>query len=484
MQKKWSDSINLFQEKFHRLSSLLLDHGLDSSPQDELVNLLCGDPPNDAMHQFLENSLGELELRSLAKSIDSAGKELHGIIGEHLQPAAEIIAFRVGELKGLSRWHSRLQNIGLEEKLIDQAMEDAGMLVIQIERLLRILSETLYQFQNFFSWLMKLLKQISNEAPSQADQLPVINSELVMVFLKTIYNQDPIVLHLEDLQEDVTLKLDPEASSRLEELVAFGGFANPNFLQRTLRQQFDHLRSSCTEAFHMPFVVISQKMFCEDIMLLSYVPNMPKTIDFREPISVAYYEKVGKGLSEDPKSKHFIEDYICFRMLNQNTSDNSGVIVLVRGFTRAGKSQHTEAMDSEIEVVVLCFEKGFHCTDLALYKEDEIVLLLNEKSSTNVSTGQSWLMLLPTSDLPFAPLSVASEDIPLFDLYHIESNDINLSLQDGRVRRIPYPVVTPLAVSVSRSLACIFTFQRYAIIYELEGEDDEEDDQEEDKDAQ
>ena len=38
-----------------------------------------------------------------------------------------------------------MQSIGLDEYLVDQAMEDAGMLVVQIERLLRILSETIYQ---------------------------------------------------------------------------------------------------------------------------------------------------------------------------------------------------------------------------------------------------------------------------------------------------------------------------------------------------
>jgi len=39
------------------LSSLLVDRGLDSNPQDELENCLCDGLVTDALHQFLENYL-------------------------------------------------------------------------------------------------------------------------------------------------------------------------------------------------------------------------------------------------------------------------------------------------------------------------------------------------------------------------------------------------------------------------------------------
>lgn len=62
-----------------------------------------------------------------------------------LQPAAEIIAFRFGELKGLSRWRARYNSIGLDEKLTDDATEKAGMLLVQVERFLRVLAGVSYQ---------------------------------------------------------------------------------------------------------------------------------------------------------------------------------------------------------------------------------------------------------------------------------------------------------------------------------------------------
>lgn len=474
MHKQWSDSMNTFREKFRLLSSLLVDHGLDSSPQDELVNVLCGVPVSDALRQFLENSLSEGGLKRLAKNIDSTGKEMHTIIGDHLQPAAEVLAFRVGELKGLSRWHLRLQSIGLDENLVDQAMEDAGMLVVQIERLLRILSETLYQFQNFFAWLIKSLRQLNSEPPSQSDALPVINSELVMVFLMTIFNQDPVTPHLDALQKDVKVKIGPEATRRLEELVIFGGFKDTEFLEKTLYQQFNQLKDSCKEAFFMPFKVVSQKLCCEGIMLLSYVSNSSRTIQFKEPVSISYYEKVEDGQSMHQKSEGFIQDYICFRMPSETTSNESGVLVIVRGFPRARNFQRTHSMKNEIEVVALSFENRLHCTDLALYKEDQIVLLLEETCSTDATAGNSWLMLLPMRNLPFVPLSVVPLYAPVLEIFHAESCDTNIGMRDGRVRRISHSVVAPLLVSASRGLACVFTSQRHAMVYILEEEEEEE----------
>ena len=43
-----------------------------------------------------------------------------------------VIGFRIGELRGLSRWHAHYHDIGLDESLINNATEKAGMLLVQI----------------------------------------------------------------------------------------------------------------------------------------------------------------------------------------------------------------------------------------------------------------------------------------------------------------------------------------------------------------
>ena len=51
----------------------------------------------------------------------------------------------MGELRGLSRWRARYGGIGLDEKLIDNATERVGMLLVQIVRFLQILSSVIQQ---------------------------------------------------------------------------------------------------------------------------------------------------------------------------------------------------------------------------------------------------------------------------------------------------------------------------------------------------
>lgn len=65
------------------------------------------------------------------------------------QPAAEVIAFRMGELRGLSRWRARYYSIGLDESLLNNATEKAGMLLVQVERFMRILSSVVQQVCHF-----------------------------------------------------------------------------------------------------------------------------------------------------------------------------------------------------------------------------------------------------------------------------------------------------------------------------------------------
>ena len=51
----------------------------------------------------------------------------------------------MGELRGLSKWRARFQGIGLDETLISNATEKAGILLIQVERFMSVLSSVVQQ---------------------------------------------------------------------------------------------------------------------------------------------------------------------------------------------------------------------------------------------------------------------------------------------------------------------------------------------------
>ncbi|KAL8463081.1 hypothetical protein ACS0TY_033921 [Phlomoides rotata] len=239
MSKQWSDAMHMYHEKFNTLSTLIVDHGLDSSPQEEFLSLLGGARTSPPVHQFLVTSLGEAGLKRVGKAVSGARKELQKIVLDHLQPAAEMIAFRMGELRGLSKWRARYKGIGLEESLIDDATEKAGMLLVQIERFIRILSSVVQQFSKNFNWLLKCVKVLMSE-PS--DQLLPFSSELVIIFLKFLYDQDPIGTLLQDTKL-LNIEVDSETMQRVAELAYFGGFLDSEYLKRTLATEFQQLES-------------------------------------------------------------------------------------------------------------------------------------------------------------------------------------------------------------------------------------------------
>lgn len=55
----------------------------------------------------------------------------------------------MGELRGLSKWRSRFQGIGLDKALIDNATEKAGTLLVQVERFMGVLSSAVQQVCSF-----------------------------------------------------------------------------------------------------------------------------------------------------------------------------------------------------------------------------------------------------------------------------------------------------------------------------------------------
>ncbi|PON41280.1 Anaphase-promoting complex subunit [Trema orientale] len=193
MSKQWSDAMHTFHEKFDSLSNLIVRHGLDSSSQEEFLSLLGGTRTSPPVHQFLVNSLGEAGMKRVSKVVCGAGKELQLVVLNHLQPAAEVIGFRIGELKGLSRWPARYQSIGLDETLISTAAEKVGMIIVQVE------------------WFMRLLSSVVQQL---AISIPFcchgsgFGSDLVVIFLKFLYDQDPVRQLLEASDADQIIDID------------------------------------------------------------------------------------------------------------------------------------------------------------------------------------------------------------------------------------------------------------------------------------
>ncbi|CAJ1936334.1 unnamed protein product [Sphenostylis stenocarpa] len=469
MCRQWSDAMNTFQEKFSSLSTLIINHGLDSSPEEEFLSLLGGARTSPPVHQFLVNTLGEVGVKRISKVLSGAGKELQRIVLDHLQPAVEVIGFRIGELRGLSRWRARYHGIGLDESLLNNATEKAGMLLVQVERFMRVLSSVVQQYSNFFNWLLKCIKLLMSE-PS--DQLLPYSSELVIIFLKFLYEQDPVKQLLEISETEYEVEIDLETMERVRELVQFGGFLDTEYPRRTLAKEFQLMELSFKEAFQMPFTTISRKILCEDILPLFPLPSLPKSSSsMRIPTSVSYYEDSSEAsLSPQTVPNQFI-DYASFQVPDECFSDIENCICIVRGFMH--DSHCLKKGCSSLEGVLLHVPVDYQCVDLSLYKDSQIVLLLNKATNTSESAGDGCMMILQASDLPYVAIS-RSTYTDIWRLPELTDSVAYLHIEDEKARTIPHSVIAPLAVSASRGVACVFAARKRALVYILEEDEDEE----------
>lgn len=467
MCKQWSDAMHTFQEKFGSLSTLIVNHALDSSPQEEFLSLLGGARTSPPVHQFLVNSLGEAGVKRVLKAVSGAGKELQQIVLDHLQPSAEIIGFRMGELRGLSRWRARYQGIGLDEKLISHATEKSGMLLVQVERFIRVLSSVIQQFSNFFNWLLKCIKLLMQE-PN--DQPLSYNSELVVTFLKFLYDQDPVKVLIDPSEANREIEIDIDTVQRVRELVHFGGFSDFDYLRRTLAKEFQQMESSFKDAFQMPYTTISRKILCKDVLSLFTLTSSPASTPITIPTSISYYEDDSMAISSHRSGKKEYIDYISFLVPNDSSLGTANCIGVARRFMHSQNGKKEEC--DLLEATLLSVPDGYHCVDLSLYKENQIVLLLNETTAGADSTGESCMMIVQAGDLPFVPLS-RSSSLAFSDLNQLKDSMMHLQLENEKVRIIPHAAVPPLAVSASRGVGCVFAARKRALVYILD-EDEEE----------
>ncbi|KAK6133393.1 hypothetical protein DH2020_032857 [Rehmannia glutinosa] len=467
MSKQWSDAMHVYHEKFNALSTLIVDHGLDSSPQEEFLSLLGGARTSPPVHQFLVNSLGEAGLKRAAKVVCGAGKELQTIVLDHLQPAAEIIAFRIGELRGLSKWRARFLGIGLDENLINNATEKAGMLLVQIERFNRILSSVVQQFSNFFNWLLKCVKVLMSE-PS--DQLLPFSSELVIIFLKFLYDQDPVGALLQDNKFDHIIEVDLETKQRVRELTHFGGFSDCEYLRRTLAEEFLQLQSCFKEALEMPLTTVSRRILCKDMLPLFPVSSLPNFKSSYFPVSVSYYQDASHSAINHVTTSQRLTDYTSFMVPDETFPNFTNCIGVAKGLMH--DQDNLKSGHHSLEVAVLRVPDGYHCVDLSLYKEEQIVLLLNEVTMASESSGNACMMIIQASDLTFQSIS-RSSILDSWNLHELQDSVIHLHLENEKVREISHSVVAPLAVSASRGVACVFAARKRALVYILEEDEDE-----------
>lgn len=221
--------------------------------------------------------------------------------------------------------------------------------------------------------------------------------------MKFLYDQDPISKLL-DSEAKNNVEVELETMERTRELMHFGGFLDAEYLSRTLAEEFLQTKSCFKDAFDLPFAAISQKILCHDIFPLFPIKYSDKCVPSHLPVSVSYYME-----PSDDAYQHRMIGYMLFQIPEGAFPDVTNCICIARGLNQGvGDS---ESSPSPLEATLLSVPDGYSCVDLCLYKEGQIVMLLNETRTSSESSRSACIMLVQASDLPFASISSPSSVI-------------------------------------------------------------------------
>lgn len=214
----------------------------------------------------------------------------------------------------------------------------------------------------------------------------------------------------------------------------------------------------------MPFTTISSQIHCHGLLPLYPVTSSVALSSTCTPTSISFYKDED---SQHSVPSYSLTDYICFK-IPDGSLNLRNCIGVIKNFCNSCTTFSTPSFSG----FLLRIPDEYECVDLSLYKDNQVVLLLSERSCSD-SLGRSWMVMLQTENFSFAPLS-RTFPANIYSLQELVALELQLDTDYGKVRSIPHTVSTPLAVSASRGVACVFSSRRHALVYILDEDEDED----------
>lgn len=212
----------------------------------------------------------------------------------------------------------------------------------------------------------------------------------------------------------------------------------------------------------MPFTTISSRIHCQGLLPLYPVTSSVTLSSTCAPTSISFYKDADL---QHEKSSYNSTDYVCFKIPHGSLNKINCI-----GVIKDSGNCCTALSMVPLSGFLLHIPDEYECVDLSLYKDNQLILLLSEKSCSD-SPGRSWMVMLQTQNFSFTPLS-KTFSTNIYSLQKLLALDLQLDTDYGKVRSILHTVSTPLAVSASRGVACVFSSRGHALVYILDEDED------------
>ena len=199
--KEWIFVRTTLSEFSSQLNTLLKQHAVndaqsESDAQSDLLLLITMGEYTPPMEQFLMNTLGEAGLKKVARGVDAALTAAHALLTDRLQPEAEILAFRLGELRGLAAAPRTRKLLGLHCSEVGAAERSCLLLLTQLEQIRERLTAVSAQYRTFFAWLMTALRRFPEDTVDTMMGYPLSHIDVVRDFLHSEFEKSTLEPYL------------------------------------------------------------------------------------------------------------------------------------------------------------------------------------------------------------------------------------------------------------------------------------------------
>lgn len=167
--------------------------------EGELTSLLATGNASPGMRAFLASTLGEHNLKRLAKATDTALESVHSILIDMVKPSLESVAFILGDVKGTAG------DVGLSVKELNEAEFQLALALLQCQALREFVESYQLSLRTLFGWLLKVWHQQENGMQSAYDSVAIEARQIPQVlslFTEHLLTDDMI---LPDLKESNTI---------------------------------------------------------------------------------------------------------------------------------------------------------------------------------------------------------------------------------------------------------------------------------------
>jgi hypothetical protein len=206
--KIWGEASKEFKESIHEnMEKMLQAYGSQgSTPLGEFQGLLTTGELSPSLQQFMLSNLGEIVLKKVARRVDAAVAQVHYLLVEHLIPAMEQLAFRLGELWGAAQCPPGPPALGIQPEEIKATESEALALIVHLTVLRRRVVKVGSSYRTFFAWLLATIRRLNEDNARSLAGYPLSHLDIVRTFLVTDFSKDTLadVMRIVTTDDNIT----------------------------------------------------------------------------------------------------------------------------------------------------------------------------------------------------------------------------------------------------------------------------------------